>query len=268
MFWTMVRLDAVVELEFNRPPRNMMSFAAMSELHQHLTGVAADPTVRAVLLMSGTPGYFVGHGDLEDLIALGQSREASGPANVWGKTFDLIERMPQPIVAAIDGQAWGGGCEIALACAVRLASDVAHFAQPEVDLGIIPGAGGTLRLARLIGLGRATEMILTGRIVEADEALAIGLVQHVFATARFRETARAWTQRLASKPFGTIEAAKAALYSSATSGGREALRQEASLFMGLQSRVETQQLQQQVLAAYDRSPSSERIELSDPAMIS
>ena len=87
--------------------------------------------------------------------------------------------MPQPVVAAIDGQAWGGGCELSLACTLRVASERAHFGQPEVAVGIIPGAGGTQRLPRLVGAGRAAELVLSARIIDAAEALRIGLVEAV-----------------------------------------------------------------------------------------
>ena len=94
--------------------------------------------------------------------------------------------MPQPVVAAVDGQAWGGGCELSLACTLRVASERAHFGQPEVAVGIIPGAGGTQRLPRLVGAGRAAELVLSARIIDAPEALRIGLVEAVLPDRRLR----------------------------------------------------------------------------------
>src|SRR4029077_19962155 len=116
----------------------------------------------------------------------------------------LIETMPQPVVAAVNGQAWGGGCELSLACTLRLVAESGHFAQPEVNVGIIPGAGGTQRLPRLVGGGRGAELVLSGRVVRADEAVAIGLANALLPDDGFVDAAVAWAQPIASKPLSAL----------------------------------------------------------------
>jgi enoyl-CoA hydratase/carnithine racemase len=262
MYWSRRQHDGVTELVFSRPPRNMMSFAAMEELQGWLEGVGDDRSTNVVLLTSSTPDYFIAHGDLDDLIAIGRGQEPSGDQRVWGHTLALIEEMPQPVVAAINGQAWGGGCEIASACTIRLASEAAHFAQPEIDLGIIPGAGGTVRLAHHVGVGRAQEMILTGRRVDALEALAIGLVQAILPTDRFNEHALAWSKRLALKPGTSLIAGKESIYFSTHHPQAEALRNEARLFISLQQSEATLSRQQMVQDLYASHPPDVLIDLS------
>src|SRR3954470_11160630 len=132
MFWHLSELGTIAVLTFTRPPRNFMNFAAMGELGDRLEALAGRDDVSVVVLTGGVPGYFVAHADLDDLSRLGRGEPVDGDPLSWGRTLALIEDMPQPVVAAIDGQAWGGGCELALACTVRVASTAAHLAQPEV----------------------------------------------------------------------------------------------------------------------------------------
>ena len=263
MFWSIHRTDSVVALEFSRPPRNMMSFAAMEELHVALLDLRDDDSIKVIVLASSTPGYFVAHGDLEDLIAIGRGQDPSGDRRIWGHTLALLEEMPSPVVAAVNGQAWGGGCEIALACTIRIASEEAHFAQPEVDLGIIPGAGGTVRLARHVGLGRANELILSGRRVDAQEALAIGLVQAVLPADDFNESALSWACRLALKSGPSLRAAKQSVYYGVHHTQGEALRNEARLFMTLEESEHTQERQRAVQDLYAQLPPDQSVNLED-----
>ena len=169
--------DSIALVTFVRPPRNLMSMSAMTELEGVLSGLATEESVNVVVITGGVPGYFIAHADLDDLIRLGRGEPVEGDPLSWSRTFALMDTMPQPVVAAINGQAGGGGCELALACTLRVASESAHFGQPEVSVGIIPGAGGTQRLPRLIGPGRAAELILSARVIVADEAERIGLVE-------------------------------------------------------------------------------------------
>ena len=131
------------------------------------------------------------------------------------RVYDNLRRMPQPVVAAINGYALGGGCELALACDLRVAGESARFGQPEVGLGILPAAGATYRLPRIVGWGRAREMILTGRIIDAAEALRIGLVNRVVPDGRLLEEARALAATIASKAPLALRAAKMVLAASA-----------------------------------------------------
>jgi enoyl-CoA hydratase/carnithine racemase len=169
--------------------------------------------------------------------------------------------MPQPVVAAIDGQAWGGGNELALACTVRVASDRAHFGQPEVAVGIIPGAGGTQRLPRLVGPGRAAELVLSGRIVEADEALRIGLVEAMLPHDRFVERVLEWVAPLARHDPKAVQAAKRALLDGIALPLDEGLRLEGRLFFECQMRPEAVELEQRAADAERNAPPDQRVPL-------
>src|SRR5216110_705527 len=142
--WTLQRHgpgQAIAALTFTRPPRNFMSFAAMTELEPLLQDVADDESVTVVVLTGGLPGYFIAHADLDDLVAIGAGQPVEGDPRAWGRVLTLLETMPQPVVAAVNGQAHGGGSELCWACTVRLVAESGHFGQPEVNVGIIPGAG-------------------------------------------------------------------------------------------------------------------------------
>jgi enoyl-CoA hydratase/carnithine racemase len=156
--------------------------------------------------------------------------------------------MPQPVIAAVNGQAWGGGCELALACTMRVAAASAHFSQPEVTVGIIPGAGGTQRLPRVVGPGRAAELVLSGRVVDADEALRIGLVEAVLPDDDFLARAARWAQPIATKPRHAIVAAKRALVEGFDLPLADGLRVEGRLFVECQTRADTIDIQSHVRA--------------------
>src|SRR5262245_22480227 len=209
--WTVERHGPVAIATFTRPPRNLMSMVAMGELEQLATDVAGDPEIAVLVLTGGVDGYFVAHADLDDLTKLGRGEAVEGDPGSWGRALSLLEAMPQPVVAAVDGQAWGGGCELSLACTLRVASERAHFGQPEVSVGIIPGAGGTQRLPRLVGAGRAAELILSARIIDAREALRVGLVEAVLPVEGFVAAVREWVQPMATKPRSALFAAKRAV---------------------------------------------------------
>src|SRR5690349_987636 len=178
-YFDVERRGTIALVTFRRPPRNLMSMAAMTELEGVLGAIAGDETVNVVVITGGVDGYFIAHADIDDLIKLGSGEPIEGDPFSWSRTFALMDAMPQPVVAAINGQAWGGGCELSLACTLRVAAASAHFGQPEVAVGIIPGAGGTQRLPRLIGAGRAANLVLTARIIDATEGERIGLVDAV-----------------------------------------------------------------------------------------
>ena len=260
-WWTVERLGPVAVATFDRPPRNFMSFAAMGELEQVAVDVAQDDEVGVLVLTGAVPGYFVAHADLDDLAALGRGEETEGDPLSWSRTFDLLARMPQPVVAAVGGQAWGGGCELAMACTLRVAATSAHFAQPEVAVGIIPGAGGTQRLPRLVGPGRAAEMVLSGRVVTADEALRIGLVEAVLPDEGFVDAVVEWVQPIATKPRHAVAAAKRALVEGADLPLGEGLAVEGRLFMACQSGPEAVALEQAASERYRGAAPDERVEL-------
>ena len=170
-------------LTFTRPPSNWISIAAMTELADALHEIAGRTSdVTVVVLTGGVDGYFIAHADLDDLASLGRGESVEGDPRAWRRALSTLESMPQPTVAAIDGQAWGGGCETALACTVRLGSERAHLGQPEVTVGLIPGAGGTQRLPRIAGPAVGAELCTIGRVLDADEALRVGLLNAVLPT--------------------------------------------------------------------------------------
>jgi enoyl-CoA hydratase len=173
------RAGAVAVLTVDRQDAlNALDVATLTELRDRLREAAADEDVRAVILTGAGEKAFVAGADIKYMSGLdvGQAKEWGALGHEAGR---LLERMPKPTIAAINGFALGGGCELALACDIRYAASGAKLGQPEVNLGIIPGWGGTQRLARVCGLGVAKELIFTGRVIGADEALRIGLVNAV-----------------------------------------------------------------------------------------
>jgi len=260
-WWTLERHGSVAVATFDRPPRNFMSFAAMGELEQLVVAVAQDEDIRVLVLTGGVPGYFVAHADLDDLAQLGRGEPVGGDPLAWSRTFDLLARMPQPVVAAVGGQAWGGGCELAMACTMRVAAASAHFAQPEVAVGIIPGAGGTQRLPRLVGPGRAAELLFSGRVVPADEALRIGLVEAVLPDDGFVTAAVEWAQAIATRPPRAVAAAKRAMVEGNELPLGEGLAVEGRLFVECQMGPEAVALERAASARYDEAGPDERVEL-------
>jgi len=232
--WALEHHDGVAVLTFRREPANWMDLVSMGELADHLTDLAEQTDdVRVVMLTGGLDGYFIAHADLDDLAALANGEPIEGDLFSWARALHLLETMPQPTVAAIDGQAWGGGCETSLACTMRIGSARAHLGQPEVVVGIIPGAGGTQRLPRLVGGGRGAELCLSGRIVPADEAHRIGLLNAVLPVEGFRDAAIAWCQQISRHPGPAVFAAKRAVVEGLRGSLDDGLRLEGQLFVAL-----------------------------------
>ncbi|HTZ05325.1 MAG TPA: enoyl-CoA hydratase-related protein [Gaiellaceae bacterium] len=196
---------------------NALDVATLTELRDALRGVAADDAVRSVVLTGAGEKAFVAGADIKYMGGLDPAGAAA-----WGalghETASLLETMPKPAIAAVNGFALGGGCELALACDLRFASGRAKIGQPEINLGIVPGWGGTQRLARVCGIGVAKDLIFTGRTVDADEALRIGLVnaiadpvlEHALGVARElaakSPVALALAKRLVNLAPGALEA--------------------------------------------------------------
>jgi enoyl-CoA hydratase len=232
--WSLEVSDRIAVLTFSRPPANWMDLASMTELAEHLEALAertADVTV--VMLTGGVDGYFIAHADLDDLARIATGELPLGDPRAWTRALSLLESMPQPTVAAIDGQAWGGGCETALACTMRVGSPRAHLGQPEVAVGIIPGAGGTQRLPRLVGSAIGAELCLSGRIVDADEAQRIGLLNAVLTDEPFVDAARDWCGRIARHSSGAVFAAKRAVVEGLALPLAEGLAHEGRAFLAI-----------------------------------
>jgi len=209
--WTLHQDGNVAVVTFLRPPRNFMSFKALGDLAGLLAPLAERDDISVILLQSALPGYFVAHADLDDLARAARGEPVEGERSAWRTTPQLLEDLPQPVIAAIDGQAWGGGTELALACTLRIASPAASFGLPEVSVGQIPGAGGTQRLPRLVGAGRALDIILSGRKFSAEEAQAIGFVQAVLRDEDFAQAALGWARHVARQYRPALVAAKRAV---------------------------------------------------------
>jgi len=171
--------EGIATLTINRPDKlNALNDAVIEELSEAVATIETDDTIRGVLVTGAGPKAFVAGADIAELATQGplsgKERSLAGQA-----VFRRLERCGKPVIAAVNGFALGGGCELAMACHFRLASENAKFGQPEVKLGIGPGYGGTVRLPRLVGKGRALELLLTGDMIDAQEAYRIGLVNRV-----------------------------------------------------------------------------------------
>jgi enoyl-CoA hydratase len=206
---------------------NALNRPTLEELRDRLAELRDDPAIAAVVVTGSGEKAFVAGADIKYMSGLGVD-EASDWGGLGHACAQLLETMPKPTIAAINGFALGGGCELALACDLRYASSAAKLGQPEINLGIIPGWGGTQRLARVCGLGVAKDLILTGRVVETDEALRIGLVNGVHDPVL--EKARKVAALLASKSPLALAAAKRALNHALQGDHVENLEREANEF--------------------------------------
>ena len=188
--------DGIGWITVNRPEKlNAMNIETIEELRTSFRNFAGDAEVRAVILTGAGEKAFVAGADISEFIHL-DAEKGREYARRGQELTKAIEDFPKPVIAAVNGYALGGGTEFALACHVRIASENAKMGQPEVKLGIIPGYGGTQRLSRLVGKGKAMEMILSGRIIEAKEAREIGLVNLVVAPADLLATAEALAKEM------------------------------------------------------------------------
>jgi len=203
----------VATLTVNRPAvRNALNRATVRELTSALTDLTSRDDVGAIVFTGAGDQAFVSGADINDI--KGRTRE-DGLAAINSTLFSLVERCDKLTIAAINGLALGGGCELAIACDLRIAADHARFGQPELALGIIPGAGGTQRLPRIVGLGRAKQLILTGEAIDAKTALDWGLVSRVVPAADLPAAAHALAERVLARGPLAIRLAKLALNASA-----------------------------------------------------
>jgi enoyl-CoA hydratase len=222
--------DGIAFVTINRPDKlNALNDATVAEIDAAFAAIAADPATRGVVLTGAGEKAFVAGADIAELAT--QSPVDGKERSIRGqRVLDRIERLGKPVIAAVNGFALGGGCELAMACHVRIASENAKLGTPEVKLGIMCGYAGTQRLPRLVGKGRALEMLLTGEMVDAAEALRIGLVNRVVPREKLLAEAEGLMRKmLANGPVSlrfTLEAVNDGL----ETGFDEAERQEATLF--------------------------------------
>ena len=200
---------AVALVTIHRPPVNALSTDLLLELRRAVAELAATPQTRVVVL-TGKGKTFVAGADIGEIMDMDALRAREYAALGQSVFFD-IENLPQPAIAAVNGSALGGGCELAMACDIRIASDAAVFGQPEVKLAVIPGFGGTQRLPRLVGHGKARELILTGELIDAAEAHRLGLVNKVTRAEDLVQEVMRTAERIASRGPVAVQLAKQAV---------------------------------------------------------
>ena len=240
--------DGVLFVTIDRPKvLNALNAETMEEIHQAFTAARDDDSVKAVILTGGGEKAFVAGADINELA---QKTPITGKETSERGQFILasIERFPKPVIAAINGFALGGGCEIALACHIRIASEKAQIGLPEVTLGIIPGYGGTQRMARLLGKGKALELICTGDRIGAAEAEKIGLVNKVVPTDHLMATAEEMARKIMSRGPLAIRAAIEAVNVGSEMSIRDGEFLEATLFGLLCASDDTKEGMQAFLA--------------------
>lgn len=222
--------DGIGVLTINRPQAlNALNSKTINELRHFFENEALDNSVHVVIITGSGQKAFVAGADISEMQPMSVD-QAHAFSKCGQSTFDLIENLPKPVIAAINGFALGGGCELAMACDIRVASDKARFGQPEVGLGIIAGYGGTQRLPRLVGKGVANELLFTGDMIDAAEAHRIGLVNKVVAADELMSFARAMAQKIRSRAPVAVKLTKAAVNQGLDGDLNSGLAVEAKMF--------------------------------------
>ncbi|MEV0281492.1 enoyl-CoA hydratase-related protein [Streptomyces sp. NPDC050610] len=201
--------EGVGTIRLDRPPMNALDAATQDRLRELAEEATRREDVRAVVIWGGEKVFAAG-ADIKEMRNMDHAAMVARARDLQG-AFTAVARIPKPVVAAVTGYALGGGCELALCADYRIAAENAKLGQPEILLGLIPGAGGTQRLSRLVGPSKAKDLIFTGRQVRADEALTLGLVDRVVPAEEVYEQAHAWAARLAAGPAIALRAAKEAV---------------------------------------------------------
>ena len=213
--WKLDRHADVATLTIDNPPVNALSQAALAELHRHLEALASSvdaPVVRAVIITGTGEKAFVAGANIKEINALADASAGSTFGMAALELARLMRRLPFPIIAAINGVAYGGGCELALMCDMRIASQSARLALPEITLGLMPGWGGSVRVARQAGASTALMMALTGDPIGAEDALRLGLVDRVVPASELLPTAQALASRIASMSSPVVATIKATIW--------------------------------------------------------
>jgi enoyl-CoA hydratase len=222
--------DSIAIITVNRPDKlNALNIKTIAELETAFNQIKDDSNVKVIIITGSGEKAFVAGADISELNKLDMTG-AKAFAENGQRVFNLIEQSEKPVIAAVNGFALGGGCELALACHIRIASENAKFGQPEINLGIIPGYGGTQRLPRLINSGLAAEYILTGDMIDSKEALRIGLVTKVFPQTELIDKAIELAAKIASKGQQAIKYALKGIKAVEQMSLKDGLTYEASLF--------------------------------------
>ena len=203
--------DGIAVITMNRPKAlNALNQDTLDELNQVVDMLAKDSTVQVVILTGSGDKAFVAGADIAQMQSM-SAMEGRNFGKLGQAVFNKLENLPQPVIAAVNGFALGGGCELAMACDIRIASEKAKFGQPEVTLGITPGFAGTQRLPRLVGKGRAKQLLYTGDVIDAQEAYRIGLVNVVAPAEELMATAKVMAQKIQSRAAVAVQLCKAAV---------------------------------------------------------
>ena len=221
--------DRVAIVTINRPEkRNILDIKTRTEGAAMLEELRADSSVGVVVFTGAGDKAFIAGADISEFA--GRTAITQREVMTARSLFTAVDTFPKPVIAMINGYCLGGGCELALACDIRIASETAMFGQPEINLGIIPGGGGTQRLTRLVGEGKAMEMILTGEFMDARTAYSIGLVNHVVPADQLQAKTMEIANRIAEKSPIALQLAKEAVKLASRSNLDEGLRREVDLF--------------------------------------
>jgi enoyl-CoA hydratase len=230
---TVVKLDIsnhVATITIDRPDKlNALNSQVFSELDSALQGLSGKPEVRCVVVTGSGEKAFAAGADIAELQAC-DSTTGESFSLVGQRVFSRLEALPIPVIAAVNGFALGGGCELAMACHMRFASETAKFGQPEVNLGILPGYGGTQRLTRLVGHAKAIELCLSGEIVSASQALEIGLINRVYAKEELLSATMAFASLVASKAPLAVRGCLEAIIASFDQTTEAGMKNEAAIF--------------------------------------
>jgi enoyl-CoA hydratase len=223
--------DGVATIRIDRAPVNALNTQVQEELREVAAECGRRDDIRAVILWGGAK-VFVAGADVKEFHTM-SAQDMQRRAGALSSSLDAIAQLTKPVIAAVTGYALGGGCELALTADFRVSADNAKWGQPEILLGVIPGAGGTQRLARLIGPAKAKDLVFTGRFVDAAEALELGLVDVVVAADEVYPTAQAMAAKFARGPALALRAAKLAIDGGLQTDLASGLKLESQLFAGL-----------------------------------
>jgi enoyl-CoA hydratase/carnithine racemase len=230
-FVTLETTDGIGTIRLDRPPMNPLNTQVQEELREAAHSAAGADEIKAVIVYGGEKVFAAG-ADITEFTELSY-QDMAVRAGALSSAFDSVARIPKPVVAAITGYALGGGCELALACDWRVVAEDARLGQPEIKLGLIPGAGGTQRLARLVGPAKAKDLIFSGRMVDAQEALRIGLADRVVAAGDVYATALELVRPYVTGPSMALRAAKQAIDGGLNLDLASGLALESQLFAAL-----------------------------------
>ena len=227
--------DKICFIKINRPPVNALGVDLLNEIDGAMDALQTDPNVKVIIFASAVPNIFIAGVDLKEMAKLTTPDQILEVVKKGQAVFNKIENSEKPVLAAIQGVCVGGGQELVMACHIRIASDRARFAQPEISLGIIPGFGGSQRLSRIVGPSRAAELILTADVITPQEALRIGLVNHVVGDGAVLKTAKEIAKKIARHGLPAIRACMRAITTGLDKPMQEALEIEQKEFRSITS---------------------------------